>query len=176
MARLEAPRIVYVSCNPTTLASDLKVLRDDFGYELRRCRPVDMFPHTPHIESVNLLELVEPVSLRRLNLGRSAPRGRARASARQSRSTFGSRKPNAIAGSAGRPATSNAVVRISVSASSPTIENQVQPTRSSKRSAAARKSAKKRMSGGPRFANPSDPGERKAIEMRSNRLGLLETT
>ncbi len=56
MARLEAGRIVYVSCNPTTLASDLKALRDDFGYELRRCRPVDMFPHTPHIESVSLLE------------------------------------------------------------------------------------------------------------------------
>jgi 23S rRNA (uracil1939-C5)-methyltransferase len=56
MARLEAPRIVYVSCNPTTLASDLKALRDDFGYELLRCRPVDMFPHTPHIESVSVLE------------------------------------------------------------------------------------------------------------------------
>jgi 23S rRNA (uracil1939-C5)-methyltransferase len=54
--RLEAPRLVYVSCNPTTLASDLKALRDDFGYELVRCRPVDMFPHTPHIESVSVLE------------------------------------------------------------------------------------------------------------------------
>jgi 23S rRNA (uracil1939-C5)-methyltransferase len=62
MARLGAPRIVYVSCNPTTLASDLKTLRDDFGYELRKCTPVDMFPHTPHIESVNLLELVEPAA------------------------------------------------------------------------------------------------------------------
>ena len=53
---LEAPRLVYVSCNPTTLASDLAVLRDEYGYELVRCRPVDMFPHTPHIESVSLLE------------------------------------------------------------------------------------------------------------------------
>jgi 23S rRNA (uracil1939-C5)-methyltransferase len=53
---LGARRIVYVSCNPTTLASDLKVLRDDYGYELRRVRPVDMFPHTPHVESVSLLE------------------------------------------------------------------------------------------------------------------------
>ena len=52
---LEAPRIVYVSCNPTTLASDLAVLRDEYGYELVRCTPVDMFPHTPHIESVSLL-------------------------------------------------------------------------------------------------------------------------
>jgi 23S rRNA (uracil1939-C5)-methyltransferase len=56
---LRAPRLVYVSCNPTTLASDLKVLRDEHGYVLRRVRPVDMFPHTPHIESVSLLELVE---------------------------------------------------------------------------------------------------------------------
>jgi 23S rRNA (uracil1939-C5)-methyltransferase len=53
---LAAGRIVYVSCNPTTLASDVQVLRDDFGYALARCRPVDMFPHTPHVESVSLLE------------------------------------------------------------------------------------------------------------------------
>jgi 23S rRNA (uracil1939-C5)-methyltransferase len=57
--RLGAARIVYVSCNPTTLASDAQVLRDEFGYELVRCRPVDMFPHTPHVESVSLLELRE---------------------------------------------------------------------------------------------------------------------
>jgi 23S rRNA (uracil1939-C5)-methyltransferase len=56
MARLEAPRLVYVSCNPTTLAGDVKSLREDWGYELLRCTPVDMFPHTPHIESVSLLE------------------------------------------------------------------------------------------------------------------------
>jgi 23S rRNA (uracil1939-C5)-methyltransferase len=54
---LRAPRIVYVSCNPTTLASDAQVLRDEHGYELRSCRPVDMFPHTPHVESVALLAL-----------------------------------------------------------------------------------------------------------------------
>jgi 23S rRNA (uracil1939-C5)-methyltransferase len=53
---LEAPRVVYVSCNPTTLASDLAVLRDEYGYRLDRCTPVDMFPHTPHIESVSLLQ------------------------------------------------------------------------------------------------------------------------
>ena len=54
---LGASRIVYVSCNPTTLASDLQVLRDEYSYVLERCRPVDMFPHTPHVESVSLLSL-----------------------------------------------------------------------------------------------------------------------
>jgi 23S rRNA (uracil1939-C5)-methyltransferase len=56
LGEIGAPRIVYVSCNPTTLAGDVKRLRDDFGYTLRRGRPVDMFPHTPHVECVALLE------------------------------------------------------------------------------------------------------------------------
>src|SRR5262249_31657968 len=56
LGRLEAPRVVYVSCNPTTLAGNLKELGRDFGYRLTRARPVDMFPHTPHIETVALLE------------------------------------------------------------------------------------------------------------------------
>jgi 23S rRNA (uracil1939-C5)-methyltransferase len=51
-----APRIVYVSCNPTTLAGDLKTMREQYGYELLRATPVDMFPHTPHVETVALLE------------------------------------------------------------------------------------------------------------------------
>ena len=57
LGRLGAQRIVYVSCNPTTLASDVKVLRAENGYELIRARPVDMFPHTQHVETVSLLEL-----------------------------------------------------------------------------------------------------------------------
>jgi 23S rRNA (uracil1939-C5)-methyltransferase len=57
LGEIGAPRIVYVSCNPTTLAGDLKRLRGDYGYTLRRARPVDMFPHTPHVECVSLLEL-----------------------------------------------------------------------------------------------------------------------
>jgi 23S rRNA (uracil1939-C5)-methyltransferase len=56
LGEIGAPRIVYVSCNPTTLAGDVKRLRDDYGYTLRRARPVDLFPHTPHVESVSLLE------------------------------------------------------------------------------------------------------------------------
>jgi 23S rRNA (uracil1939-C5)-methyltransferase len=55
LGRIGAPRIVYVSCNPTTLAGDVKALRADHGYELVRVTPVDMFPHTPHVESVALL-------------------------------------------------------------------------------------------------------------------------
>src|SRR5262245_17214001 len=58
LARLEPNRIVYVSCNPTTLAGNVKELEAEWGYRLVRARPVDMFPHTPHIETVALLERV----------------------------------------------------------------------------------------------------------------------
>jgi len=51
----EAKRIVYVSCNPTTLAPNAAQL-GEAGYSLRRVKPVDMFPQTPHIECVALLE------------------------------------------------------------------------------------------------------------------------
>src|SRR4029077_7581924 len=56
LGRIGAPRLVYVSCNPTTLAGDVKALRAEYGYELLRVTPVDMFPHTPHVECVALLE------------------------------------------------------------------------------------------------------------------------
>jgi 23S rRNA (uracil1939-C5)-methyltransferase len=56
VGRLGPPRLVYVSCNPTTLAGDTKQLATDWGYRLVRARPVDMFPHTPHVETVALLE------------------------------------------------------------------------------------------------------------------------
>jgi 23S rRNA (uracil1939-C5)-methyltransferase len=54
IARLEPAHIVYVSCNPTTLAGNAKELVGEHGYRLERARPVDMFPHTPHIETVAL--------------------------------------------------------------------------------------------------------------------------
>ncbi len=53
----EADRIVYVSCNPTTMAPNARQMVDA-GYRLARVRPVDMFPQTPHIECVALLERV----------------------------------------------------------------------------------------------------------------------
>jgi 23S rRNA (uracil1939-C5)-methyltransferase len=51
----DAPRIAYVSCNPTTLAPNAAQL-SEAGYRVRRVKPVDMFPQTPHIECVALLE------------------------------------------------------------------------------------------------------------------------
>jgi 23S rRNA (uracil1939-C5)-methyltransferase len=60
IGELGAPRLVYVSCNPTTLAGNAKQLGAEFGYRLERVRPVDMFPHTPHVESVSLFTRVDP--------------------------------------------------------------------------------------------------------------------
>ena len=54
LIELSAPKIVYVSCNPATQARDIKLLAEA-GYNLVKITPVDMFPHTFHIENVALL-------------------------------------------------------------------------------------------------------------------------
>jgi len=52
--RAQPHRIVYVSCNPATQARDLEQLTTQ--YRIKKIQPVDMFPHTPHVENVVLLE------------------------------------------------------------------------------------------------------------------------
>lgn len=52
---MKIPRVVYVSCNLGTLARDLRILEDG-GYEVKEVQPVDMFPHTMHVETVVLIE------------------------------------------------------------------------------------------------------------------------
>ncbi len=52
---MEVDRIVYVSCNPSTLARDLKIL-EDAGYSVKTVQPVDMFPDTVHVECIALLQ------------------------------------------------------------------------------------------------------------------------
>lgn len=55
LLQLQAPRLVYVSCNAATQARDIQLLSEKYG--VKRVQPVDMFPHTTHIENVALLEL-----------------------------------------------------------------------------------------------------------------------
>lgn len=53
--KLETPKVVYISCNPATQARDIGLLSEK--YTLEKVQPVDMFPHTHHVESVALLKL-----------------------------------------------------------------------------------------------------------------------
>ena len=50
--------IIYVSCNPKTLATDLKIFEDN-GYILKQVTCVDMFAYTPHVETVTLLSVIK---------------------------------------------------------------------------------------------------------------------
>ena len=55
LPRFEAKKIIYISCNPTTQARDTEVLHQN-GYKLQHLTMVDMFPHTPHVETVGIFE------------------------------------------------------------------------------------------------------------------------
>jgi 23S rRNA (uracil1939-C5)-methyltransferase len=57
ISKIEPKRIVYVSCDPATLARDLGILKD-LGYKTLKIQPVDMFPQTAHVECVALIEQV----------------------------------------------------------------------------------------------------------------------
>jgi 23S rRNA (uracil1939-C5)-methyltransferase len=61
LCTLKPRRLIYVSCNPATLARDLATFIEA-GYRLVRVRPFDLFPHTPHIECVSRLEWQPPAS------------------------------------------------------------------------------------------------------------------
>jgi 23S rRNA (uracil1939-C5)-methyltransferase len=55
LLEMKVPRIIYVSCNPATQARDLELLNE--SYRVVKIQPVDLFPHTTHVENVVLLEL-----------------------------------------------------------------------------------------------------------------------
>lgn len=55
LLKIRAPKMVYVSCNPATQARDLQLL--SVAYDIKAVQPVDMFPHTQHVENITLLEL-----------------------------------------------------------------------------------------------------------------------
>jgi len=55
MIKASPDKIVYISCNPSTLARDLNYINEN-GYKVKTIQPVDMFPYTYHIENVVLIE------------------------------------------------------------------------------------------------------------------------
>ncbi|MBI5414104.1 23S rRNA (uracil(1939)-C(5))-methyltransferase RlmD [Candidatus Peregrinibacteria bacterium] len=55
LKKIPSKKMIFISCNPATLARDLRELRTA-GWKLKKVQPVDMFPHTPHIETVALLD------------------------------------------------------------------------------------------------------------------------
>ena len=55
LVKLSPARVVYISCNPETLARDLSYLTRN-GYRVKRIQPVDMFPYTSHVETIVCLD------------------------------------------------------------------------------------------------------------------------
>jgi 23S rRNA (uracil1939-C5)-methyltransferase len=58
LLRVKPSRVIYISCNPATQARDISLMKDH--YMVAAIQPVDMFPHTHHIENVVLLKLRKP--------------------------------------------------------------------------------------------------------------------
>ena len=60
LIKMSPKKVVYVSCNPETLARDLAYLTQNSPYKAQKIQPVDMFPHTAHVETVVLLSRKKP--------------------------------------------------------------------------------------------------------------------
>ena len=60
LIKMSPKTVVYVSCNPETLARDLDYVTKNSDYKIRKIQPVDMFPHTAHVETVVLMSKVNP--------------------------------------------------------------------------------------------------------------------
>ena len=56
ITKLNAKKIIYVSCNPSTQVRDINILIKS-GYSIQEIQPIDMFPHTPHIENIVSLSI-----------------------------------------------------------------------------------------------------------------------
>ena len=57
LIKMSSQKVVYISCNPETLARNLEYIAQNSEYQVQKIQPVDMFPHTSHIECVVLLDM-----------------------------------------------------------------------------------------------------------------------
>jgi 23S rRNA (uracil1939-C5)-methyltransferase len=63
IAQAAPEKIVYISCNPGTQSRDIQLLSED--YQVAGVQPVDMFPHTHHVENIVLLKRREPQNIQK---------------------------------------------------------------------------------------------------------------